>query len=186
MRKELKADRDKAKQAVEGTKKKINDLGAKLNALREKLHSFEELIIRAEREKKEALENYALNEISKEGFESKKNELERIKGDEIETHEFIEALDLGIKKETNNLTELHNRFSVADRAVWNHIYNEIKKQIQKAAGDAWLRAFSAKLKAGGASYDSLMQDIFGGMPNHEDIHQIQAELAKEYLGDPQP
>jgi len=178
---ELKQKRYEAAQAVEAEEKRLQDLETKHTQLREKLSSLKATTVRAEADKKKALEAFVKGEIGQAELDQVKEAYERAKKAENEAAEMLEAVERAKKEVENNRPKLREELNKAERELWSFMLEELKTELRAVAGEKVERALALAGKIfGGIDYPVFLASIFK-LPMRERVADLQKELEEEYL-----
>lgn len=172
--------RDEAEKALKAAQGKITELTGRYDQLTKEIRGITDSKQKAEQAKKQALDKFVIGELSQSELDITKKKLQDITQAEAELQELLEATQRTRESLIKEIPNFNNALSVSERAVWAAIYEAIKLDIQTAIGDKWLKAYTAKLEAGGVSLEGLRLDIFGSMPAPDVVQDLKGQVAKEF------
>jgi DNA repair exonuclease SbcCD ATPase subunit len=178
--KELIKKRGEAEKALKAAQGKIIELTGRGDQLAKEIRGIADSKQKAEQAKKQALDKFVIGEISQSELDIIKKKLQEITQTEAELQELLEATKRARESLTKAIPNFNDALSVANRAIWDSIYETIKLDIQTAVGDLWVKAYASKNEAGGGSYEGIMRDILGQMPAYDIVQDLKGQVAKEY------
>lgn len=115
-------------------RKALNNFEEKLDKLRADLRKQEELVSKAEAEKRTSLEKFAISKASQEEVNKAKRACLETLQEREDTRDLIAYLESSVNKQKEIVAQLPRKIHAAEIAVWDKIAGVLQEQLETSLG----------------------------------------------------
>lgn len=142
------------KKEIVVTEQKVQEVTERKRIIEGELISLNEKLIAAERDKKEALEKFALDELAKSEVEKTKGIFLKLQDAIFDRQEMVTFLETKTKDLQKDLNDLRRILKESEKALWRAIFDDYAREIRTGTGDNFEKAFIA-FHGGGSGFFNI-------------------------------